>query len=279
VKFPGSTHPYVKVKGQWKYLYRAVDRQGNTVDFLLCVHRDKAAARRYFEKAIDQNGEPGTITVDKSGANLAALEALNAERSTPIKVRQNKYLNNIVEQDHRAIKRIIKPMIGLEMSPEVHAAANSMREQLGSALQLLAAELYASETHFLLELIQNADDNSYPSEVVPTIEIGLTNGQLVFLTMSLVSRSKMSGRCAAWGRAQKRKIRKAASSAKKASVSSRFFRCRRSPKFIRTGSTSVLTSRTLASFSDTLSRTGSCLIDASAATERSPATDQTPNDS
>jgi putative transposase len=103
---------YVKVKGQWKYLYRAVDKQGNTVDFLLRAHRDKAAARRYFEKAIDQNGEPETITVDKSGANLAALEALNAERSTSIKVRQNKYLNNIVEQDHRVIKRIIKPMMG-----------------------------------------------------------------------------------------------------------------------------------------------------------------------
>ena len=92
----------------------AVDKQGNTVDFLLRAHRDKAAARRYFEKAIDQNGEPETITVDKSGANLAALEALNAERSTPIKVRQNKYLNNIVEQDHRAIKRIIKPMMGFK---------------------------------------------------------------------------------------------------------------------------------------------------------------------
>ena len=105
---------YVKVKGQWKYLYRAVDKQGNTVEFLLRAHRDKAAARRYFEKAIDQNGEPETITMDKSGANLAALEALNAERSTPIKVRQNKYLNNIVEQDHRAIKRIIKPMMGFK---------------------------------------------------------------------------------------------------------------------------------------------------------------------
>src|SRR3978361_89811 len=106
---------YVEVKGQWKYLYRAVDKQGNTVEFLLRADRDKAAARRYFEKAIDQNGEPETITVDKSGANLAALEALNAERSTPIKVRQNKYLNNIVEQDHRAIKRIIKPMMGFKV--------------------------------------------------------------------------------------------------------------------------------------------------------------------
>jgi putative transposase len=105
---------YVKVRGQWKYLYRAVDTAGNTVDFLLRAHRDKAAARRYFEKAIDRNGEPETITVDKSGANLAALEALNADRPTPIKVRQSKYLNNVVEQDHRAIKRIIKPMMGFK---------------------------------------------------------------------------------------------------------------------------------------------------------------------
>ena len=75
---------------------------------------DKATARRYFEKAIDQNSEPEIITVDKSGANLAALEALNVERSTPCKILQNKYLNNIVEQDHRAIKLIIKPMMGFK---------------------------------------------------------------------------------------------------------------------------------------------------------------------
>ncbi|MGF6870927.1 putative transposase [Paraburkholderia sp. MM5477-R1] len=105
---------YIKVRGQWKYLYRAVDKAGKTVDFLLRAHRDKAAARCYFEKAIDQNGEPQTITVDKSGANLAALHAINAERETPIKIRQVKYLNNIVEQDHRAIKRIIKPMMGFK---------------------------------------------------------------------------------------------------------------------------------------------------------------------
>jgi putative transposase len=94
---------YIKVKGQWKYLYRAVDKAGKTVDFLLRAYRDKAAARRYFEKAIDQNGEPETITVDKSGANLAALQVINAERETPIKIRQVKYLNNVVELDHRAV--------------------------------------------------------------------------------------------------------------------------------------------------------------------------------
>jgi transposase-like protein len=105
---------YVKVRGQWNYLYRAVDKAGNTVDFLLRVHRDKTAARRYFEKAIDRNGAPETVTMDKSGANLAALQAINVERKTPIKVRQVKYLNNIVEQDHRAIKRRIRPMMGFK---------------------------------------------------------------------------------------------------------------------------------------------------------------------
>jgi putative transposase len=105
---------YIKVNGHWKYLYRAVDKAGHTVDFLLRAHRDKAAAQRYFEKSIDQNGEPETITIDKGGSNLAALEALNAGRDTPIKIRQNRYLNNIVEQDHRAIKRRTRPMLGFK---------------------------------------------------------------------------------------------------------------------------------------------------------------------
>jgi transposase-like protein len=63
---------------------------------------------------IERNGEPETVTIDKSGANLAALDALNAERETPIRIRQIKYLNNIVEQDHRAIKRMVRPMMGFK---------------------------------------------------------------------------------------------------------------------------------------------------------------------
>jgi putative transposase len=105
---------YVKVRGEWKYLYRAVDKEGNTVDFLLRARRNKGAAQRYFEKSIQQNGVPETVTIDKSGANLAALHAVNAERDTPIKIRQVKYLNNVVEQDHRTIKRIIRPMLGFK---------------------------------------------------------------------------------------------------------------------------------------------------------------------
>jgi transposase-like protein len=91
-----------------------VDKAGKTVDFLLRAHRDKGAARRYFEKAIDRNGTPETVTMDKSGANLAALQTINAEREMPIKIRQVKYLNNIVEQDHRAIKRRTRPMMGFK---------------------------------------------------------------------------------------------------------------------------------------------------------------------
>ena len=88
---------YIRVKGEWRYLYRAVDKDGNTIDFLLRAHRDKTAARRYFEKSIARNGVPETVTIDKSGANLAALEAINADRDAPIKIRQSKYLNNLVE--------------------------------------------------------------------------------------------------------------------------------------------------------------------------------------
>jgi transposase-like protein len=99
---------YIRVKGEWRYLY------GNTIDFLLRAHRDKTAARRYFEKSIAQNGAPETVTIDKSGSNLAALEAINANRETPIKIRQSKYLNNLVEQDHRAIKRRTRPMLGFK---------------------------------------------------------------------------------------------------------------------------------------------------------------------
>src|SRR5450631_2457054 len=105
---------YIKVKGEWKYLYRAVDKAGNTVDFLLRAHRDTAAAPMFFEQAIERNGAPEKVTIDKSGSNVAALEAISAGREKPILVRQVKYLNNIVEQDHRAIKRRTRPMLGFK---------------------------------------------------------------------------------------------------------------------------------------------------------------------
>ena len=105
---------YVKIGGQWKYLYRAVDRDGDTVDFLLRVKRDHAAARAFFERAIDLHGVPEKITIDKSGANTAAIVSIQADSGLPIEMRQSKYLNNIVEQDHRAVKRITRPMLGFK---------------------------------------------------------------------------------------------------------------------------------------------------------------------
>ncbi|MHA3462591.1 IS6 family transposase [Yersinia enterocolitica] len=101
---------YIKVKGQWKYLYRAVDNAGQTIDFLLTAKRDAAAALRFFHKAIRHHGEPKVVTIDKSGANTAVLSTLN---QTKQKMRPSqKYLNNLIEQDHRNIKRRTRPMLG-----------------------------------------------------------------------------------------------------------------------------------------------------------------------
>jgi putative transposase len=105
---------YIKVKGAWKYLYRSVDKQEKTVDFLLTEKRDMAAAKRFFDKAMGANGDPNKVAMDKSGANKATIDAINAGRDVPILVRQVKYLNNIVEQDHRAIKRVTRPMLNFK---------------------------------------------------------------------------------------------------------------------------------------------------------------------
>ena len=107
---------YVKIKGKWVYLYRAVDSEGNTIDFLLRAKRDSAAALAFFRKAIKNNRRPTKVNIDKSGSNNAALEALNkgVEKKSRIAIRQIKYLNNIIEQDHRFIKKRTKPMLGFK---------------------------------------------------------------------------------------------------------------------------------------------------------------------
>ncbi|MDE9458873.1 IS6 family transposase [Xenorhabdus bovienii] len=108
---------YIKIKGQWKYLYRAVDTVRQTIDFLLTAKRDTAAAAlRFFRKAIRHHAEPEGVTLDKSGANTAALATLNAGKSEEetFTIRQSKYLNNLIEQDHRNIKRRIRPMLGFK---------------------------------------------------------------------------------------------------------------------------------------------------------------------
>jgi putative transposase len=119
---------YIRVKGKWTYLYRAVDRDGKTLDFLLSKRRDLSAARRFFKRAIGTNGVPDRIVIDKSGANLAGLQAVNVilkftGNGRTITVRQVKYLNNILEQDHRFIKRITRPMMGFKA---FHSAAATL---------------------------------------------------------------------------------------------------------------------------------------------------------
>ncbi|QIE43823.1 IS6 family transposase (plasmid) [Rhodobacteraceae bacterium SC52] len=110
---------YIKVKGRWCDLYRAVDKRGDTVDFMLSERRDAAAARRFFKRSIETNGSPEKVVIDKSGANLAGLLATNVVHkitvaAPPINILQVKYLNNLIEQDHRFIKRITRLTLGFK---------------------------------------------------------------------------------------------------------------------------------------------------------------------
>jgi transposase, IS6 family len=109
---------YIRVKGEWVYLYRAVDSAGQTIDFLLSPKRDAAAAKRFFRKALKQphTVNPRTITVDKNAAYPVAMKTMkrDAELWRFAKLRQVKFLNNIVEQDHRRIKRLVRPGLGFK---------------------------------------------------------------------------------------------------------------------------------------------------------------------
>jgi IS6 family transposase len=110
---------YIRVKGEWVYLYRAVDSAGQTIDFLLSPKRDAAAAKRFFRKALKQphTVNPRTITVDNNAAYPIAMKTMkrDAELWRFAKLRQVKFLNNIVEQDHRRIKRLVRPGLGFKI--------------------------------------------------------------------------------------------------------------------------------------------------------------------
>ena len=107
---------YILVKGKQKYLYRAVDSQGNTLDFLLSAKPDALAAKRFFRKTLKamHTQTPRVITVDKNRAYPKAISELKSAKKLPeiVKLRHSKYLNNIIEQDHRGIKRLVKPGMG-----------------------------------------------------------------------------------------------------------------------------------------------------------------------
>ena len=129
---------YIPVSGRWCYLYRAVDKDGNTVDFMLSEKRDRAAALKFFNKAMSSSGIPEKINIDKSGSNTAALERINTLFflcglwHLLIEIRRIKYLNNMVEQDHRGIKRITKYTLGFKSfaAPEATIAGIELHRML-----------------------------------------------------------------------------------------------------------------------------------------------------
>src|SRR5258708_28953091 len=105
---------YIKVRGQWVCLYRAVDKEGRTVDFLLSKRRDVMVAKRFFSQATRQLGTPRVMTLDGYAASHRAVAKLKAAGTLPrrVRVRSCKYLNNVGEQGHRRIKQRIRPRIG-----------------------------------------------------------------------------------------------------------------------------------------------------------------------
>ena len=110
-----------KGKGEWRSLYRAVEKQGQTIDFLLTEPRDEPAAKRFLTKAIRRHGVPEKSPIDGSAAHKAAMTSSNEEHGTAIEIRQIQYRNNIVEQDHRRGKRITCPRLGCKAFDAAHA--------------------------------------------------------------------------------------------------------------------------------------------------------------
>ena len=109
---------YIEIRGEWKYLDRAVDSEGNTLDFMLRAKRDGKAAARFFRQVrkVQHTQAPRVINVDKNAAYPVAMDVLKEEEAIAEEtaLRQNKYLNNIVEPDHRHIKRLVRPMMGCQ---------------------------------------------------------------------------------------------------------------------------------------------------------------------
>jgi putative transposase len=103
---------YIRLKGHWEYRYRAMDTSGQAIDFLLTAHRDEPAAKRFLTKAIRRHGGPEKVTIDGSEGNAAAIRNYHVEYGTAIVIRQVKYLNNIIEQDHRGVQRVTRPRLG-----------------------------------------------------------------------------------------------------------------------------------------------------------------------
>ncbi len=134
VRFPRATRQtYITVRGRWMYLYRAIDSKGDTVEFWFSERRNLAAAKRFLRKSFKRHGRPERIVIDGSQTNHEAILSCDAESRlqdgsrrplAPIRIRQSQFLNNRIEQDHRAVKRRIRPMLGFK-------STNSARAILG----------------------------------------------------------------------------------------------------------------------------------------------------
>ena len=107
---------YIKLKGKWVYLYRGVDKERQTIDFFLSEQRDIAAAKQFLQQAIKKRGVPQKITLDGYAASHVAVAELQEEAILPtdLTVRTSKYLNNVIEQDHRRVKQRVRPMLGFK---------------------------------------------------------------------------------------------------------------------------------------------------------------------
>ena len=104
-----------------------VDKEGNTIDYLLTAKRDMKAVKRFFTKAIKRNSHPELVNIDKSGSNKVGLNNINGGSEEPIEIRQCKYLNNIIEKDHRNIKYITRSMLGFK---NFHCAQKTLQADL-----------------------------------------------------------------------------------------------------------------------------------------------------
>ena len=154
---------YVKVKGRWTYLYRAVDSRGQTIDFLLSAKRDAEAAKRFFRKALGQphTVNPRTITVDKNPAYPKAVTEMKADGELWrfSRLRQCKFLNNIVEQDHRRIRRLIRPGLGFggfRTARRTLAGYEAMAMIRKGQLRNIGGRDMRAQASFIAELFENA---------------------------------------------------------------------------------------------------------------------------
>ena len=136
---------YIKCKGKWAYLYRGVDIEGQTIDFFVRAHRDSAAAKRFLQQAIEKRGVPEKITLDGYAASHVAGAELQEGKTLPedLIVRTNRYLNNLIEQDHRRVKQRVRPLLGFKRF--AHAAVMSA----GIELVIKSEKINVTSQHFV----------------------------------------------------------------------------------------------------------------------------------